>query len=210
MSDEKILTGEQALAEGRGKIELPEVIEIAKSYGEIEPDVDKSVTPLNITLTPEQSDFLVQGLRQHAESLAPTAETEIDSKAFAEALVNFEPSSTFENEGFVHTDANGVETFVEEYGFEDSAIVDRAPVEPTVLIAQALPGIGPLNPNLKANALGTQDFCPDKHNCNHKGADYCKQARLEADHKAGCPGCTCFHPARGIPSPFRRSNDGRI
>jgi hypothetical protein len=58
----------------------------------------------------------------------------------------------------------------------------------------------------KKNALGTQDICPLKDACNHRSADYCKQAKLEADHRRNCikdHRCDCFHPARGIPQPFR-------
>lgn len=57
------------------------------------------------------------------------------------------------------------------------------------------------------NVLGTQDFCPKKLNCNHYSVEHCKQAKLEADHRAACPKgeyCDCFHPGRGIPQPFRR------
>lgn len=165
-------TGEQALAEGRGKIELPEVIEIAKSYGDLEPSPEVASAQL----------------------------TPLDSKAFAEALikVNTEAGLTV----IAQTQDETIVTQTDE-GHEDSAIVDRAPVEPSVEVAQEVMDtlIAP-----KTNILGTQDICPDKHNCKHRGADYCKQARLEADHKAGCPNCTCFHPGRGIPSVFRGGN----
>jgi hypothetical protein len=53
--------------------------------------------------------------------------------------------------------------------------------------------------------VALHESCPDGVRCNHRSADYCKQARLVADHKQNCVKqiCDCFSPTRGIPSAFR-------
>jgi hypothetical protein len=147
MSDE-LKTGEQALAEGRGKIELPE--------------------PIGATVI------------EHSED--------------GTATVTHLPVE-------------------EEPVFEDSAIVDRVPVEAPLDVTAEPATAAPEPP--KKNTLGTQDFCPMKDKCNHRSEDYCKQAKLEADHRRNCIKgykCDCFHPARGIPQTFRVTGggDGRI
>jgi hypothetical protein len=43
--------------------------------------------------------------------------------------------------------------------------------------------------------------CPDGKDCKHASEDYCRQAKLEADHKASCKfgaGCNCFSSNRGV------------
>jgi hypothetical protein len=161
MSDE-LQTGEQALAEGRGKIELPEVIEGVETA----------------TVAPE---IIGATVIEHSED--------------GTATVTHLPVE-------------------EEPVLEDSAIVDRTPIY-TGEIFQGSPVVDARHPKLlrvteskelPKNTLGTQDICPLKDACNHRSADYCKQAKLEADHRRNCikdHRCDCFHPARGIPQPFR-------
>jgi hypothetical protein len=166
MSDE-LKTGEQALAEGRGKIELPEPVTV------IEGVEMAAVAPEPI----EDADNRALG-NAGRETLQQVLTSNRSKKELFEYI---KPEDFF---------PEGVKTLA---AVHDEVIVEAKP---------------------KKNILGTQDFCPMKHLCNHRSADYCKQAKLEADHRRDCikgNKCDCFHPARGIPSGFRvGGGDGRV
>jgi hypothetical protein len=189
MSDE-LQTGEQALAEGRGKIELPEV-EMAAVAPEPIPQ------PIGATVIEHSEDGIatVTHLPVEEEPIDAVAEHvkgSINIADIAEAVLSEDKSLDF----------GGLDIKVEDF-FPGATPV--AAVHDEVIVA-AKP---------KKNALGTQDICPLKDRCNHRSADYCKQAKLEADHRRNCAKghrCDCFHPSRGIPQPYRvmGGGDGRI
>jgi hypothetical protein len=153
VSDE-LKTGEQALAEGRGKIELPEAIEGVEMAA----------------VAPEPIDAVAE----HEKGSMTVA----DIVKAATGFPDLKPSPDFDFGG------------LDIKAFSDALVVGKVHDE-TILETKT------------KNALGTQDFCPSGLNCKHRSPDYCRQAKLEADHKAGCPNCACFHPARGIPAVFR-------
>lgn len=180
MSDE-IKTGEQALTDGRGKIELPEVIEIIRSKPELIPFVD----PAGVFST--ENTLELAGV--YADLFAsPPIGLPASVLALTDVVAEHEKGSI--TTAKIAGDVLGVE-----------------------LVSEVLDLGEDFSSKRPENKLGTQNFCPLKDACNHQSAEYCKQAKLEADHRRDCPKgplCDCFHPARGIPGVFRSSSDWSI
>ena len=211
MSDET-KTGEQALAEGRGKIELPTVEEVLLQPLPQTTEDTKDLTAtkaVEAVLTAPASDFIADDEHSFAnyeepiDAVAAHEEGSITVQKIVEAALGFEEilpaADSFE---LGSLDISGLKP--EDFFPQGVKIVKEGELPSSAEIV------------VQKNKLGTQDFCPSKEKCNHLSPDHCKQAKLEADHRRDClkgESCDCFHATRGIPSAFRfkgSSNDGRI
>lgn len=219
MTDE-VKTTEQARAELTGKIELPAPQKISPILDPagvlsqpgivIAPGAIKQLVDIVISqavVNTDGSPLTTEQAAETSEGLMDIIETSksLDAKAFADALIAAEPAETFANEPEV--DVDKAFKFFTDAELASQGITVIGQVQDEVIVT-----VVPLSEVLvKPNALGTHEFCPMKDKCNHKGADYCKQAKLEADHKLECSmgnACDCFHASRGIPSVFRSKRTG--